>query len=193
MRPYLAAILLFSCAAALAAQDVRPQDVRPKDVRDIAKAGANAIPRLQELLKNPSVDVRVEVVKQLTEIGTQRSLDPLIEASRDNDPEVQIRAIDGLVNFYLPGYVQTGFAASLKRVGSSIKGKFTDTNDQVIDPFVIVRPEVITALGSLARGGGSMEVRADAARAIGILRGREAIPDLVEALRSKDSGVIYES
>jgi HEAT repeat protein len=38
-----------------------------------------------------------------------------------------------------------------------------------------------------------MESRANAARAVGILRGREAIPDLAEALRSKDSQVIYES
>src|SRR5215471_751503 len=102
------------------------QDVRPKDVREIAKGGSTAIPRLQELLKNPSTEVRVEVVKQLTEIGTQRSLDPLIQATRDNDPEVQIRAADGLVNFYLPGYVQNGFGSSIRRVGTSIKGKFTD-------------------------------------------------------------------
>ena len=96
----------------------------------------------------------MEVVKQLTEIGTQRSLDPLIEASNDTDPEMQIRATDGLVNFYLPGYVQTGFGGSLKRVGSSIKGHFTDTNDQVVPPYVVVRPEVIAALGKLARGAG---------------------------------------
>jgi HEAT repeat protein len=38
-----------------------------------------------------------------------------------------------------------------------------------------------------------MESRANAARAAGILRGREAIPDLAEALRSKDSQVMYES
>src|SRR4051794_26925298 len=167
MRLSLAAIVLLSSAAALSAQEVRP-----KDVREIGKGGSSAIPRPQELLKTPNVDVRVEVVKQLTDIGTQHSLDPLIQATSDNDPEVQVRAIDGLVNFYYPGYVQTGFAASIKRVGSSIKGKFTDTNDQVIEPFVTVRPEVITALGGLARGGGSMEVRANAARAIGVLRGK---------------------
>src|SRR4051794_1554338 len=120
-RLFLAAIAALCCAAALSAQDVRP-----KEVREIAKGGSNSIPRLQELLKNTSQDVRVEVVKQLTEIGTQHSLDPLVEATRDNDPEVQIRAIDGLVNFYYPGYVQNGFAASLKRVGTGIKGKFTD-------------------------------------------------------------------
>src|SRR5436190_3254881 len=188
MRFYSAAIVLLSCAAALPAQDVRP-----KDVREIGKGGSNAIPRLQEFLKNPKQDIRVEAVRQITDIGTQRSLDPLIEATRDNDPEVQIRAIDGLVNFYYPGYLQTGFAASFKRVGTDIKGKFTDTNDQVIDPYVVVRPEVISALGALARGGGSMDVRANAARAIGVLRGKAAVPDLIEAAQSKNTDAIYES
>ena len=178
---------MVACATLLAAQ------TKPKDVREIAKGGSSAIPKLQELLKDPDSDVRIEVVKQLTQIGTQYSLDPLIQATADNDPEVQIRATDGLVNFYLPGYVETGFGASIKRVGTSIKGKFTDTNDQVIDPYVSVRPEVITALGKLARSGGDMNVRANAARAIGVLRGKAAVPDLIEALRSKDSGVIYQS
>src|SRR5215469_15771809 len=106
MRP-LALILLASAAFA-------QQPAKPKDVRDAAKAGSSAIPKLQEYLKNPSVDIRVEAVKQITEVGTQRSVDPLVQATRDNDPEVQIRATDGLVNYYLPGYVKSGFAASLK-------------------------------------------------------------------------------
>jgi HEAT repeat protein len=169
------------------------QEVHPKDIREVAKAGSGALPRLQEFLKNPDIDVRVEAVKQITEIGTARSLDPLILATQDNDPEVQIRATDGLVNFYLPGYVKTGFAASLKRAGSSIKGKFTDTNDQVVDPYIMVRRDVISALGLLARGGGNLQARANAARAVGVLRGQAAIPDLLEAIRSKDTDLIYES
>src|SRR5262245_6423365 len=112
------------------------QEVRPKDVKEIAKGGSTAIPRLQELLSNPETAVRVEVVKQITKIGTQRSVDFLVLATRDNDLEVQIRATDGLVNFYLPGYVATGFGATLKRAGTGVRGKFTDTNDQVIDPYV---------------------------------------------------------
>src|SRR5437870_6065856 len=171
---------------------VSGQATRPKDVREMAKGGSNAIPQLQALLKNPDLDVRIEAVKSIVDIGTQRSLDPLIEATRDSDAEVQIRAADGLVNFYLPGYVRSGFSARLQRVGSGIKGKFTDTNDQVIDAYVQVRPEVITALGKLARGGVSMESRANAARAVGILRGQAAIPDLLEAMKSKDNAVLYE-
>jgi len=173
---------------------LRAQEVRPKDVREIAKGGANAIPRLQELLKpSSSTDVRIEVVKQIIEIGTQRSIDPLIVAAADNDPEVQGRAADGLVNFYLPGYVKTGFGASIRRVGTSIKGKFTDTNDQIIDSYVTVRPEVIRALGTQVAHGGSLEVRANAARAVGVLRGRAALPELIEALHTKNTDLMYES
>jgi HEAT repeat protein len=166
---------------------------RAKIVRELGKGGSESIARIEPYLTDPDFDVRLEAVKAIVDIGTQRSLDPLIKASNDNDAEIQIRATDGLVNFYVPGYVKTGLTASMRRVGSSIKSKFTDTNDQVIDAYVQVRPEVIKALGRLARGGVSMDVRANAARAAGILRGYQAVPDLIEALRSKDSEVIYES
>jgi HEAT repeat protein len=185
MRP-LALLLLASSAFA-------QQAARPKDVRDAAKAGSSAIPKLQEYLKDPSVDVRVEAVKQITEIGPPRSLDPLILATRDNEPEVQILATDGIVNFYLPGYVKSGLGASLRRVGTSLKGRFTDTNDQVIDPYITVRPDVIAALAKLVQNGGSMDVRANAARAVGVLRGKDAVPALIDATHSKDSTLIYES
>ncbi len=63
----------------------------------------------------------------------------------------------------------------------------------MIDPFIAVRPDVIAALGSLVSGGGSMEARASAARGLGVLRGKGAVPDLLKALRSKDTAVLYES
>ena len=188
MRTTSTAILCLAALFPLAAQEVKP-----KDVREVAKAGATAIPRLQEFLKNSASDVRSEAVRQLTAIGSGRSLDPLIEATRDNDPEIQMLATDGLVNFYSPGYVKGGIAGQLRRVGTSIKGKFTDTNDLVIDPFVQVRPEVIEALGRLAIGGASVDCRANAAHALGILRGRAALDQLIEGVHSKDTGVIYES
>jgi HEAT repeat protein len=176
---------------AVAAQDEAKQ--RAKAVRELGKGGSEEIPRIEPFITDPDLDVRLEAVKAIVDIGTQRSLDPLIKATADNDAEVQIRATDGLVNFYVPGYARSGIAASLRRMGNAIKSRFTETNDQVIDPYVQVRPEVVRALGRLARGGASMDSRANAARAVGILRGREAIPDLVQALHSKDTQVIYES
>jgi HEAT repeat protein len=165
----------------------------PKDVRAVAKQGPDAIPTLAQYLNSQSVDTRVEVVKQLIALGGRATIDPLIAATRNTDAEVQIRATDALVNYYLPGYVKQGLGSTLVRAGASIKARFSDANDQMVDPFVIVRPEVITALGLLARGGASMDSRANACRAVGILRGDAALPDLVESLRTKDNNVMYEA
>jgi len=127
------------------------------------------------------------------EIDGPKSLDPLVEATRDNDDQIQVRAVDGLVNFYLPGYVAQGLTANLKRAATTIRQRFSERNDQVIERYVMVRPEVVEAIGKLVTGGGSMDSRANAARAIGILRGKQALPELYSALRSKDSSVLYES
>jgi HEAT repeat protein len=85
-------LLLLVCCSFLSAQVTRP-----KDVRELAKGGSNAIPQLQALLKNQDLNIRVEAVKAIVDIGTQRSLDPLIEATGDSDAEVQVRATDGAV------------------------------------------------------------------------------------------------
>ena len=167
--------------------------VQPKDVRELAKGGSGAIPKMVELMRDPNPEVRAEVVRQLTDIGTGRSLDPLIQATQDRDVRVEMLATDGLVNFYLPGYVKSGIGGTLRVVGNTVKAKFTDTNDQTIDPYIAPRPEVIAALAGVVTGGASTDAQANAARALGILRGREAVPALVEAAHSKDTDVIYES
>jgi HEAT repeat protein len=166
---------------------------RARAVHDLAKGGFDAIPKIAPYVSDPDLGVRIEAVKALLDIGGPRTVEPLVKAAADNDPEIQIRATDGLVNVYLPGYAKTGMSGTLQRVGNSVKARFGDTNDQVIDAYVDVRPEVIAALGKLVRSGGSIEARANAARAVGVLRGRAAIPDLAEALHSKDDAVMYEA
>jgi HEAT repeat protein len=184
--------LTVSSAFAQGIQSSDPKQ-RAKAAKEMAKKGSEAIPKLQPLLSDPVLDVRLEAVKAIVEIGGQRSLDPLIQAAGDNDPEVQIRAVDGLVNFYLPGFVKSGgLTSSIKRAGSAVSAKFSSQDDRIIDPYINVRPEVITAIGKVVRGGSSMDSRAEAARAAGILRGRGALPDIYQALRSKDSRLMYE-
>ena len=99
MRYLIAPIILL--LASLASAQQQPV-VRPKDVREVAKAGA-AIPKLAGYIVNQDRDVRIEAVKQIAELGTVRCLDPLVAATRDSDSEIQIRATEGLVNFYVPG------------------------------------------------------------------------------------------
>ena len=166
---------------------------RVRAVRDMAAKGQDAIPDIAGYLRDIDITVRLEAVKALDEIGGPKTVSALVEAARDNDPEMQIRATDGLVNVYLPGYLKTGITGSLSRAGNSIRAKFSDTNDQIIDAYVEVPPPVIEVLGRLSRAGASLESRANAARAVGILRGRAAIPDLLEALNSKDNRLMYEA
>jgi HEAT repeat protein len=177
------------------------EDLKSEDPKRRAKAAeelgkqkdTGSIEALRGLLKDPDRNVRAEAVAAIVAIGTQHSLNPLIEATRDAESSIQILAVDGLVNFYYPGYVQTGWTAALKRFGTGLKGRVTEVNTLVVDPYVQVAPEVVEALGRVATGGTSMESRALAARAAGILRARAAVPQLVEALKSKDSGVILDS
>ena len=73
--------LLF-CLIFLVWNPLAAQITRPKEVRELAKGGSDAITQLQPLLKSADLDLRVEAVKAIVEIGTQRSIDPLIEATR---------------------------------------------------------------------------------------------------------------
>jgi HEAT repeat protein len=164
-----------------------------KEVRRIAKQGESALPQLQHFLLNDDVRVRVEAVRGIIDIGGPHTVDALVDATRDNDAQVQTMAVNGLVNVYLPGYMKTGLYAPLQRITSDIKAGFTDPDNEIIDAYIIVRPAVIQAIGRVAKSGASLDARADAARAVGILRGKAAVPDLVEALRSRDSEVILES
>jgi HEAT repeat protein len=166
---------------------------RARTARDLGHQGEQGIPKLAPYVTDTDLSVRVEAVKSLVEIGGPKTVDLLVKAAADPDAEIQIRATDGLVNVYLPGYIKTGVSGSLQRAGTAVRAKFSDTNTQAIDPYVTVRPEVIDALGKLATSGATLDSRANACRALGILRGSAAIPQLGEALHSKDNQTIYEA
>jgi HEAT repeat protein len=194
-------VLLCTAAFALVWQPLLAQDAsgqtrkeKISSIRDWGKRDSQAIPLIAKYLKDPDTDVREEAVKAIIKIGTQYSLDPLIEATHDNDASIQSQAVDGLVNFYLPGYVATGgLSHTFTRVGRRIKSALSSRNDQTIDPGVLVRSDVIEAIGGVITGGAGFEARADAARAAGVLRGRAALPALEKALKSKNSDLIFES
>ncbi len=187
-------IILLTIAVCASARSDSDEKLKLKAIKDTARQGSTGIPAIAGYLHDPSSTVRREAVKAMVGIGGLNSLDPLAAACRDNDPEVQQRATDGLVNFYLPGYVGKGWQDSVKHVGAAISSIFSQPNDQVIDPDTPVRPEIDAELAALVRGGASVEARANAARAAGILRDRAAVPALSAALQSKDDDVLmFES
>ncbi|MBX9600095.1 MAG: HEAT repeat domain-containing protein [Bryobacteraceae bacterium] len=191
--PFRIAALL-AAAVLLSAQTSTEGKQKVRQIKELARKGAEAIPQLDPFLADPEWEVRGEAVRSLVEIGTRGSIDPLVKATRDDDAEIQIRATEGLVNFYVPGYVKSGISGSIRRMGNTIQTKWIDSTDTTaIESYVEVRPEVIEALGRLVRGGASLIGRATAARAVGVLRGKAAVPDLLDALRSKDDRLMIES
>ena len=163
-------------------------------IRDLGKRDAQAIPALSQYLTDPDRDIRIEAVKAIIKIGTEASLTPLIKATHDNDAEVQIRATDGLTNYYVPGYVvKGGLTSSLTRGVRQVKSFFSSRNDQVVDADIAIRPDVADALSAEISGAANVDARANAALAAGILRARSTVPALLAALRAKDSQLIFES
>ncbi len=135
--------------------------------------------------------VRNEAVKAIVKLGGSASLSPLIDATRDSDPEVRARATDGIVNAYLPGYVSGYFThAAVKQVKS---WWFSTRNDSIIDEDVNVRPDAAQAIIDEVNTGDEMPVRANAALAAGVLRLKAALPALLQAVRAKDNDLIFES
>jgi HEAT repeat protein len=185
-------LLLLFLPSFAPAQDDSPK-ARAKAVKELGKKGSDGVAGVAAFLRDESVEVRVEAVKTLGAIGTQKCLDPLTSALIDPDPEVQIRAMDILADFYVPGYAKDSLSNSLKRKDNNVSGKFPDNSDWIIPAYLQARPEIIASLRQLLKGSGSLLVRSNAARVLGVLRGKPAVPELVDALRSKDDELMYQS
>src|SRR6185436_7026458 len=106
---YLAAPAFAQVEAENQLRDPDPK-VREKAVRQLGENKNPAYaPVLAPLVQDPDEKVRMTVVRSLIRIGTEASLSPLCRAVRDGLPEIRYLAVDGIVNFYLPGYIDTGF------------------------------------------------------------------------------------
>lgn len=183
--------LLFASGAP--AQDAVDSKAKIKQIRELAKHDSQSIPAIAQYLNDPSADVRIEAVKAIVSIGTQHGLTPLLHATADSDAEVQIRATDGIVNFYVPGYVAKGLGSTFTRTSRFVKGYFNSRNDLEVEAGITVREDLGKAIGSVIAKGASSDARSNAALAAGILRARPAVPDLVTALRSRQTDLIYQS
>lgn len=189
----LACALVLAFAASAQNADSGNSKQRISLIRSLGNKSPQAIPAIARYLHDPDVRVRDEAVKAIVKLDTPASLTPLIEATHDNDPEIQIRATDGLVNDYLPGYVASGLTRPLTRGVRQVKAFFNSRNNQVIDAQIKIRPDVAQALAGLITGGASEDARANAARAAGILRAHAAVPALEKSLQSNDSDTLIES
>jgi len=162
-------------------------------VRELGKRDTSALADLAPYLRDSDRDVRLEAVKAVVRIDTKASLDALVEAARDRDPEIRIRAIDGIVNTYLPGYVtSSSLSGNFTNGFRSVKDFFSSRNNQVVDADVVIRADAAKAIADQINDGFSFDASSNAALAAGILRARPAVPALVKGLKSKENDMIFQ-
>jgi len=149
----------------------------PEERASARAAGRSGDPATGPMVSDPDLGVRHLRPSKAAGGDRARKLQPrsLIQATRNSDPEIPDSRPDGLVNstFRAMPAPGDGFPAAGGRQG---RHPAYGHQRQVIDAFIEVRPEVAQGLGRLVRGGSSMESRANAARAAGILRAKAALP-----------------
>jgi HEAT repeat protein len=193
--PFRRLVFLSLSATLLPAQteDRYNSNQRILRIRELGKRSVAALPTLSQYLADPDRDIRIEAVKAIVKIDTERSLDALVVAMKDRDPDVQIRATDGIVNAYVPGYAaRGGLPGAMTRGTRQVRSFFSSRNDQVVGVDVEIRPDAGRALADVVNGGASIEARANAARAAGIVRDQAAVPALEQGLHGKDGDLIFE-
>src|SRR5882757_4495794 len=133
------ALFTFPGAAQQPAGNSTPKE-RIARIRELAKRDTAALPDLAPYLGDADRDVRLNAIKAVVQIDTRASLDSLVTAMRDRDPEIRIRATDGIVNTYLPGYVtRNSLSGYFTRSVRQAKSFFASRNDQVVDADVAIR------------------------------------------------------
>ena len=156
--------------------------IRANAARELGKSGDyNAVEVLSGALIDQDVNVRREVVLALAALHKSASLKPLAAASRDSDSDIRTLAIKCMVGYYTGQVPEAGVTGFMKKSVRRAKSLFV-SDDTRIDPGVIVDPVVFAALQNELADTRSVEVQREAARGLGTLMAKQAVPDLVKWL-----------
>lgn len=178
-----------------AIEDLKSPDpkLRAKAARELAKHGTPAdVPALAAAINDPEAKVRREVVVALASIHAAESLDPLIAATRDEDFKIRALAIENLVNYYAGQSGSRGFVGFWKNTWNKAKGHFV-RDDFKIDPGIQVEPRVVAALVAALNNPEAIEPCRRAAKGLGVLLARDAVPDLIKGAHAMDEETALES
>jgi HEAT repeat protein len=182
-------------ASGTAADQLKSPDpkVRANAARELGKSGDfTAVAALKGALVDPDVNVRREVVLALAALHKAASLEPLAAASRDSDPDIRALAIRCMVGYYTGQVPEVGFSGFMKKNVRRAKSLFTSDSTR-IDPGVIVDPVVLAALQNDLADTRSVQVQREAARGLGTLMAKQAVPDLVKAAHDSDVDLARQS
>ena len=148
---------------------------------------------MQPLLSAASdrdVSVREEVVKSLGLLKDQEALTMLLTTIKDPAESVREESIIALVNLYADrdaGWVVTRTAKKVYKTINPFSDQVGD-DATVIEAYVQVAPMVIDSIADRLVDS-SLAVRLDAAKALGVLRARPAVPKMIDAMKTGDANL----
>jgi len=166
---------------------------RAKAAHELGKAeDASAIPALAEALSDPSEKVRREVILALSQMHRPETLDALIKATQDAEEGNRVLAVQSLVGYYTGIIPTSGVSGFLKKEVKRAQAHFTPDTTRIA-PGLSVEPKVITALDATLKDTRSARASREAAKGLGILVARTAVPDLIKAAHSSDKPLSLEA
>ncbi len=169
-----------------------PDPVRRKEAATLL--GNNkvqrATPDLVAASGDANADVRREVVTALDKMLDMRALPAFINLSSDPEKDIREKCLQGIINLYLPQ--ETGLSGTVNKVANFLNPWSDEWADVVVEPGIKVDPGVIAAFRNRLQDGDD-GIRQKAARGLGILKGRDAIPVMLDSLKQdKSSAVRFE-
>jgi HEAT repeat protein len=164
---------------------------RQNAARDLgALKHIGAIPDLVAMAHDPSAPVRREVELSLERMEAIQTLPGFIAFATDSENDIRARAVTSLVNIHLSK--ATGFMATLSKLGDVIFIAADRDVELVVEPDVPVDSSVIETLRTRLTDS-ERNIRRTAIRGLGILRARQAVPDLLQVIREdRDNALRFD-
>ena len=167
--------------------------IRAKTARELGATGdPSVVPALAAALNDPDAKVRQQVVIALASIRVPQSLDALIGATTDSNDEVRWLAAKGIEGYYTGHTPKTGFMAFMGRQYRNVKSRFAP-NTVEVPPGTAVDVRAIAALDRVMMDTRFAKASLEATRALGILRAKLAVPDLVTTAHSSNQDLAREA
>jgi HEAT repeat protein len=170
-----------------------PDPVRRKEAATLL--GNNklqrAVPDLVAAAGDKDPAVRREIVIALDKMADIRALPAFVELSGDSEKDIRDKCIQSLVSLYLPK--ESGISVTINKVANFFNPWSDEWADAVVEPGIEVDTRAVTALRNRLQDADD-GIRTKAARALGILKAKTAVPALVETLhQDNNSGVRFEA
>jgi HEAT repeat protein len=166
-----------------------PDPVRRKDAA--TQLGNNkvarAVPDLVAAAGDSDAGVRREIAFALDKIADARAIPAFVNLIGDTEKDIAEKAIAAFVSLYLPQ--ERGVGSTFNKVANFFNPWSDEWAEVIIDKGLTADASGISALRSRLSAPDE-GIRGKSARALGILRGKDAVPAIVESLGRERSNIV---